>query len=234
MEVNSRNLNDKIGFRDIYTWDGMETVPQEVERGGKNQYIDIHADARGYGRPGLLPPRNESDTDRSLIKEFGRHTPKVDFNPSSLDVTNSGGSILEIGAIDHPKLRPLLMEIKRGKRGKATEQMINKLLRGFLGQDYQVTPTQEPTAPTIKPKPKSRYSQRAQEVSSYPSYESSGTNMIALLTPIPSGGSGSSGHISVPGGVSDISSPSESAETSSHMSNKYFGRSVTAQLYKFG
>jgi hypothetical protein len=95
-------------------------------------------------------------------------------------------------------------------------------------------PSPTPTAPTIKPRKKSRYSQRPQEVSSYPSYESSGTDMIALLTPIPSEGSGSSGQISVPGGGSISSSPSESAETSSHMSNKYFGKSVTAQLYKFG
>ena len=147
-EVEARGLTDKIGFRDIYSWDGLRKVPQEVESTEGHQYVDIHADARGFGKAGVLPSANESTTDRSLMKEFGRYSES--FKPSSKGVTAGGGTLLEIGAIDDPKLRSLLLEAKSGNAGPATQEMINKILRGVLpsvGPKIEPVQKQEPPRP---------------------------------------------------------------------------------------
>ena len=147
-EVEARGLTDKIGFRDIYSWDGLRKVPQEVESTEGHQYVDIHADARGFGKAGVLPSANESATDRSLMKEFGRYSES--FKPSSKGVTAGGGTLLEIGAIDDPKLRSLLLEAKSGNAGPATQEMINKILRGVLpsvGPKIEPVQKQEPPRP---------------------------------------------------------------------------------------
>jgi hypothetical protein len=128
--VQQRGLSDKIGFRDIYTWAGMSTVPREVESVRGHQYVDLHFDARGYGRAGVLPPANESATDRSLMNVFGRHDPY--FNPSKKGVTAAGGTLLELARIDDPAIRGLLEEVKRGQQGPASIQMAEKILRGIL------------------------------------------------------------------------------------------------------
>ena len=128
--VQQRGLSDKIGFRDIYTWAGMKTVPREVESVRGHQYVDLHFDARGYGRAGVLPPANESATDRSLMNVFGRHDPY--FNPSKKGVTAAGGTLLELARIDDPAIRGLLEEVKRGQQGPASIQMAEKILRGIL------------------------------------------------------------------------------------------------------
>jgi hypothetical protein len=148
MEVEARGLTDKIGFRDIYSWDGLRKVPQEVESVEGQQYVDIHADARGFGKAGVLPSSNESATDRSLMNEFGRYSES--FNPSSKGVTAGGGTLLEIGAIDDPTLRPLLREAKSGNAGPATQEMVNKILRGVLPSlEPKIAPVRktEPPAP---------------------------------------------------------------------------------------
>jgi hypothetical protein len=183
-EVDKRGLNDKIGFRDIYSWDGLKRVPREVEGVKGQQYVDIHADARGFGKAGVLPSANESDTDRSLMNEFGRYNPN--FDPSSKAVTAYGGTLLEIGAIDDLKLRALLLELKSGKAGPATKEMIDKILRGLLPgiSSSNITPVKPPNT--------------AQQVGYQPYYEKSGLQVaifkkeVPVPVPVPSSGGGAS------------------------------------------
>ena len=182
-EVDKRGLNDKIGFRDIYSWDGLKRVPREVEGVKGQQYVDIHADARGFGKAGVLPSANESATDRSLMNEFGRYNPN--FDPSSKGVTTGGGTLLEIGRIDDLKLRALLLELKSGKAGPATKEMIDKILRGLLPgiSSSNIKPVKPPNT--------------AQKVGYQPYYEKSGLQVAILekkvLVPGPSSGGGGGG-----------------------------------------
>ena len=184
-EVDKRGLNDKIGFRDIYSWDGLRKVPQEVESTEGQQYVDIHADARGFGKAGVLPSANESATDRSLMNEFGRYSES--FKPSSKGVTAGGGTLLEIGRIDDPKLRALLLELKSGKAGPATKEMIDKILRGLLPgiSSSNITPVKPPNT--------------AQQVGYQPYYEKSGLQVaifkkeVPVPVPVPSSGGGGGG-----------------------------------------
>jgi hypothetical protein len=181
-EVDKRGLNDKIGFRDIYSWDGLKRVPREVEGVKGQQYVDIHADARGFGKAGVLPSANESATDRSLMNEFGRYSKS--FKPSSKDVTAGGGTLLEIGRIDDPKLRALLLELKSGKAGPATKEMIDKILRGLLPgiSSSNIKPVKPPNT--------------AQQVGYQPYYEKQGFRVaifkkeVPVPVPVPSSGGG--------------------------------------------
>ena len=163
--VQERGLTDKIGFRDIYSWKGLSGVPRQVESTPGQQYVDLHFDARGFGRAGVLPSRNESATDRSLMNEFGRYSDT--FDPSSKGVTAGGGTLLELAAIDDPAIRSLLEEVKRGEQGPASMQMAEKILRGILPsiQGAPVPPqtpqvempegdmSQAPPAPVLPPPP---------------------------------------------------------------------------------
>ena len=154
--VQQRGLSDKIGFRDIYSWGGLSRVPQEVESVRGQQYVDVHFDARGFGKAGVLPSANESATDRSLMNEFGRYSST--FDPSSKGVTAGGGTLLELARIDDPAIRGLLEEVKRGQQGPASIRMAEKILRGIL-PSVGASPVQAddlsgaPPAPVLPPPP---------------------------------------------------------------------------------
>ena len=130
MMVKDRGLEDKIGFEDIYSYDGLTEVPRRVESTTGQQYVDLHFDARGFGKEGVLPSRNESATDKSLMKEFGRYSDT--FDPSKKGVTRGGGTLVELGRIDDPKIRGLLEEVKRGEIGPETNKMAERVLRGIV------------------------------------------------------------------------------------------------------
>ena len=164
--VQERGLTEQIGFRDIYSWKGLSGVPREVESVKGQQYVDLHFDARGFGKTGVLPSRNESATDRSLMNVFGRYSDS--FDPSSKGVTAGGGTLLELAAIDDPAIRSLLEEVKRGEQGPASMEMAEKILRGILPSIQgappvpQQTPqvempesdmSQAPPAPVLPPPP---------------------------------------------------------------------------------
>ena len=145
--VQERGLTDKIGFQDIYSWKGLSGVPRSVEGTKGQQYVDLHFDARGFGKTGVLPSRNESATDRSLMNVFGRYSDS--FDPSSKGVTAGGGTLLELAAIDDPAIRSLLEEVNRGEQGPASMEMAEKILRGIL-PSIQGAPPVPPQAPQVQ------------------------------------------------------------------------------------
>ena len=178
--VKERGLEDKIGFKDIYSnkgYDGLEEVPRRVESTTGQQYVDLHFDARQYGKEGVLPSRNESATDKSLMKEFGRYSDT--FDPSDKAVTRGGGTLVELGRIDDPKIRGLLEEVKRGEIGPETNKMAERVLRGIV--------------PSIESKPKKDKTQASlpitkdmKAIPEIPSPPSSSIDIAAL----PMGGMG--------------------------------------------
>ena len=177
MMVKDRGLEDKIGFEDIYSFGGLTDVPRRVEGKEGQQYVDLHFDARGFGKEGVLPSRNESATDKSLMDEFGRYSSS--FDPSSKGVTRGGGTLVELGRIDDPKIRGLLEEVKRGEIGPETNKMAERVLRGIV--------------PSIESKPKKDNTQASLPLSKdmktkpvLPSPPSSSIDIAAL----PMGGMG--------------------------------------------
>ena len=140
MMVKDRGLEDKIGFEDIYSYDGLTEVPRRVESTTGQQYVDLHFDARGFGKEGVLPSRNESATDKSLMEEFGRYSDT--FDPSDKGVTRAGGTLVELGRIDDPKIRGLLEEVKRGEIGPETNKMAERVLRGIV-PSIETSPNQQ-------------------------------------------------------------------------------------------
>jgi hypothetical protein len=101
---------------------------------------DLHFDARGFGKEGVLPSRNESATDKSLMEEFGRYSDT--FDPSDKGVTRAGGTLVELGRIDDPKIRGLLEEVKRGEIGPETNKMAERVLRGIV-PSIETSPNQQ-------------------------------------------------------------------------------------------
>ena len=186
--VEQRGLTDKIGFRDIYSWGGLSRVPQEVESVRGQQYVDLHFDARGFGKAGVLPSANESATDRSLMKEFGRYSSS--FDPNSKGVTRGGGTLLELARIDDPAIRGLLEEVKRGEQGPASMRMAEKILRGIL-PSVGASPVQAddlsgaPPAPVLPPPPGAQVSRPQLNMNIHP-YQPQGGGTAVL--PVPMGG----------------------------------------------
>jgi hypothetical protein len=186
--VQQRGLSDKIGFRDIYSWSGLSQVPQEVESVRGQQYVDLHFDARGFGKAGVLPSANESATDRSLMNEFGRYSSS--FDPSSKGVTRGGGTLLELARIDDPAIRGLLEEVKRGTQGPHSLRMAEKILRGIL-PSVGASPVQAddlsgaPPAPVLPPPPGAQVSRPQLNMNIHP-YQPQGGGTAVL--PVPMGG----------------------------------------------
>jgi hypothetical protein len=196
--VQQRGLSDKIGFRDIYSWKGLSAVPREVESTPGQQYVDLHFDARGYGRAGVLPSANESATDRSLMNVFGRRS--VDFKPSSKAVTSGGGTLLELAAIDDPAIRSLLMEVKRGEQGPASMQMAEKILRGILpsvGASNALSGA--PPAPVLPPPPGAQVGP-------------TNITMNNISPPVMSGGGGATQVLPVPQSTGQLNSAASAAQ----------------------
>lgn len=149
-------LKDRIGFasfddnnfatnnRDRYTNRGM-------------QFLELHFDQYGGGgRSGLIPSRNAregvtgntgtSGFDVALSAAFGNYG--RNFKEGDLGIPDTGGSILELGAIDSNK--ELLNEVKGGKMGPETTKMVQYLyqalrqgaqLEGWNNSQVQPTPS---------------------------------------------------------------------------------------------
>ena len=128
--VDERGLSDKIGFRDILSYEGLTAIPREVESVRGQQYVDLHFDARGFGKAGVIPAKNVSSIDRSLMQQFGQYY--TDDRSNEYGVTRAGGTLLELARIDDPAIRGLLMEAKKNEMGPASMQMAEKILRGIL------------------------------------------------------------------------------------------------------
>jgi hypothetical protein len=196
--VQERGLTDKIGFRDIYSWKGLSAVPREVESTPGQQYVDLHFDARGFGKAGVLPSRNESATDRSLMNVFGRYSNS--FDPSSKGVTAGGGTLLELAAIDDPAIRGLLEEVKKGEQGPASMQMAEKILRGILpsvGASNALSGA--PPAPVLPPPPGAQVGP-------------TNITMNNISPPVMSGGGGATQVLPVPQSTGQLNSAASAAQ----------------------
>ena len=128
--VSGTPLASVIKFRNIETWAGMSSVPRQVESNPGSQFVDVHFDARGFGKAGVLPGGNESPVDRALMGSYGRYY--SDGHRPNKAVTNAGGTLLEMASIDDPSIRPYLMEVKSGQTGPASLAMAKKLILSTL------------------------------------------------------------------------------------------------------
>lgn len=196
--VQDRGLTEQIGFRDIYSWKGLGGVPREVESVKGQQYVDLHFDARGFGKAGVLPSANESATDRSLMNIFGRHS--NNFDPSSKGVTAGGGTLLELASIDDPSIRGLLQEVKKGEQGPASLEMAERILSGILPSIKGIQPqtpqvqmdpndlSGAPSAPILPPPPAGRVAKTKINMTQIPPPVIQGGGGQNTILPVPTGG----------------------------------------------
>ena len=199
MLVNERGLENKIGFENITAErgpQGMSGTTRRVEGTPGTEFIDLHFDQHAEGgRPGSkgrsgIISRNHSAVDRILASVFGDFG--IDFKNGQLAVSDAGGTILELAAIDDPAIRALLLEVKSGKIGPESIKMAERILRGILPgiSSSNITPVNPPN--------------NAQKVGYQPYYEKSGLQVailekkVLVPMPFPGGGGGA-----FPSGSSD-------------------------------
>ena len=146
-----QNLRQRISFQNIYSFAGLSGVPKDVEKNGGTQFVDIHFDARGFGRPGVIFPSsdNESAVDRSMAGVFGKYP----VSHKNYGVTAAGGTILEVDRIDSPAIAPFLREVEGGTKGKHSRALAQKVLNSMaagLSGTPRAHPTSAQSAPAIQ------------------------------------------------------------------------------------
>ena len=135
-----------IGFHNITDTSGstgMRATTKRIEGQG-NQFIELHLDQYGGGGRSGVISRNRTAVDQSLGSLFG-FFPK-NFKQGDLAIPDEGGTIVELAAVDDPKIRSFLNEVKQNKYGPATESMALKLLNAVVGKN--VPKTQPPGPPS--------------------------------------------------------------------------------------
>ena len=139
--IPNTSIAGQVSFENITAWKGdkgLRGLPKAVEsRQGAPQFIDLHFDARG-GRGGvLLPHQNQiSAIDRAFLGAFGKY-PGIE--PQEKGITDVGGTIVELGAINDPNLGPFLREVERNKvtgphSTALATKVINALTQGLESQ----------------------------------------------------------------------------------------------------
>ena len=139
-----------IGFHNITDTSGptgMRSTTKRIEGQG-NQFIELHLDQYGGGGRSGVISRNRTAVDQSLGSLFG-FFPK-NFKQGDLAIPDEGGTIVELAAVDDPKIRSFLNEVKQNKYGPATESMALKLLNAVVGKN--VPKTQPPGPPSSRQK----------------------------------------------------------------------------------
>jgi hypothetical protein len=122
-------LKDKVGFSSFNNDNFARDNANKFTNKGM-QFLELHFDQRGGGgRSGLIPSRNAragvtgnagtSGFDVALSKHFGNYG--SDFKKGDLGIPDTGGSILELGAIDANKA--LLKEVQSGIMGPETMKL---------------------------------------------------------------------------------------------------------------
>ena len=143
-------MYSNIGFRNITETKGprgMGSITKQIEGGG-DQFVELHLDKfGGGGRSGVIS-RNRTPIDNALGSLFG-FFPK-DFKKGDLAIPDEGGTIVELAAVDDPKLRPFLSEVKSGKFGPATEKLATQLLAAVVGKNAPKAPSLPP--PSTQPR----------------------------------------------------------------------------------
>jgi hypothetical protein len=143
-------LYSNIGFHNITETSGargMRSTTKNIERQG-NQFVELHLDQfGGGGRSGVIS-RNRTSVDNALGSLFG-FFPK-NFKQGDLAIPDEGGTIVELSAVDDPKLRPFLNEVKQNKYGPATQELATKLLNAVVGKNVPKAPNLPP--PSSQPR----------------------------------------------------------------------------------
>lgn len=155
--VDNNNLSDRVSFQNIVSYAGLRGVPSSVEKTSGTQFVDLHFDARG-GRGGVLRPYSNqvSSVDRAMAAVFGNYP---GIKPGEKGVTAAGGTILEVAAIDDPAIGQFLGEVKKGRIGKHSMALANKVLNsmmpGLSGSvaSTQPAPVKKLPAPSVPPAP---------------------------------------------------------------------------------
>ena len=133
--IGVQNITETKGSR------GMRAMTKQIEGRG-DQFIELHLDQYGGGGRSGVISRNRTSVDNALGSSFGFFP--QNFKKGNLAVPDEGGTIVELGAVDDPKLRSFLNEVKAGKFGPATENLANKLLTAVIGKNA-------PPAPKLPP-----------------------------------------------------------------------------------
>jgi len=135
----------KVGFHNITDTSGptgMSATTRRIEGQGK-QYIELHLDQHGGGRSGVIS-RNLTAIDKALGSLFGYFP--TNFKKGKLAVPDAGGTIVELAAIDDPKLRGFLDEVKANKYGPATQALASKIMTAAIGKSIVTSPPSPPAS----------------------------------------------------------------------------------------
>jgi len=142
-------LYSNIGFHNITETEGARGMTETTKRLEKQgQYVELHLDQHSGGRSGVIS-RNRTSVDNALGSLFGFFP--NNYENGKLAVPDAGGTIVELGAIDDPKLRKFLGEVKGNKYGPATESIALKLLNAVVGKNIPKT-VSPPPPPSAQPK----------------------------------------------------------------------------------
>ena len=143
-------IYSNIGFQNITETKGsrgMRSTTRQVEGRG-DQFIELHLDQYGGGGRSGVITRNRTPVDNALGSLFGFFS--KDFKQGDLAIPDEGGTIVELAAVDDPKLRPFLSEVKSGKFGPATEKLATQLLTAVVGKNVPKVPSLPP--PSTQPR----------------------------------------------------------------------------------
>lgn len=149
-------LRQRIQFRSFNNDNfARDNTNQNTNR--NRQFLELHFDQYGGGgRSGLIPSRNArsgitgntgtSAFDVALSRTFGNYG--RDFKRGNLGIPDTGGSILELGAIDSN--RKLLEEVRSGTMGPETMKLAQytyQALRAGAQQEGWLTSVSPPASP---------------------------------------------------------------------------------------
>jgi hypothetical protein len=158
-------LKDKVGFSSFNNDNFARDNANKFTNKGM-QFLELHFDQRGGGgRSGLIPSRNAragvtgnagtSGFDVALSKHFGNYG--SDFKRGDLGIPDTGGSILELGAIDANKA--LLKEVESGTMGPETMKLARytyNAVRAGAAAEGWISPANA-TPPTQRQPAQSKY-----------------------------------------------------------------------------
>ena len=160
MLVQERGLSSRIGFENITAEKGdkgLRGVPARVESTPGTQFVDLHFDQHAQGgtpgsagRSGIIS-RNLSPVDRALAAVFGDFGRS--FRLGDIGVAEAGGTVLELAAIDDPKIIPLLREVKSGQQGPHSRAMAERILNATLSGMSGNAPASVPSSVQVSPLP---------------------------------------------------------------------------------
>lgn len=139
-------LYSNIGFHNITETRGsrgMRSTTRGIEGRG-DQFVELHLDQYGGGGRSGVISRNRTAVDQSLGSMFGFFP--QNFKQGDLAIPDEGGTIVELAAVDDPKIRGFLDEVKANKYGPATQELATKILTATIGKSIVTSPPSPPSS----------------------------------------------------------------------------------------